>query len=211
MGDFRALRRAWWCFVCIVAVVGIPARGQSELPRFEVGASFTSVHYQHPLDTSDQSGFGGSFSWNIRRYVALDTSLNFFPSRPPGRTSQAGGRVLEGLFGARAGLRREHYGIYGKIRPGFFSYGDVIKQVTLTPTSEQTVAGRETNVALDFGGVAELYATRHWAARFDLGDTLVFFPTRTLLVNLTGTPATLTSPAFHMHNFQVATGIVFRF
>ena len=54
---------------------------------------------------------------------------------------------------------------------------------------------RATEFALDYGGVLELYPSRHVALRFDVGDTVIRFG------NL----------GFTSHNLQITPGVAFRF
>ncbi|HMB26765.1 MAG TPA: hypothetical protein VKS99_01610, partial [Blastocatellia bacterium] len=97
-----------------------------------------------------------------------------------------------GLFGVKTGMRSEKFGIFGKLRPGFFRFGE---------SGSLGVTGQSfTQFALDFGGVFELYPTRSVALRFDVGDTVIRF-----------TNPNLVSSTFNSNNLQISTGIAFRF
>lgn len=56
-----------------------------------------------------------------------------------------------------------------------------------------------TDFAFNYGEVIEYRPTRHFALRFDVGDTIVTYPHSSI-----GTP-------FHQHNFQISEAFVIRF
>jgi hypothetical protein len=59
--------------------------------------------------------------------------------------------------------------------------------ITLGPgASIVDTFGRTTYFALDFGGVIELYPTKHLVVRLDAGDTMIY-PGRLPIVTLLGT------------------------
>src|SRR5437870_4825851 len=113
-----------------------------------------------------------------------------------GASDVEGGRVTAAFFGPKGGYRTRRVGVFGKIRPGFQTYGKVITSVaSINPL--QFTFGRRVNFALDMGGVAEYYATNRIALRFDIGDTRIRFGSR--------------FTHFWGNNLQFATGLVFRF
>ena len=91
---------------------------------------------------------------------------------------------MTGLFGVKAGTRTEHFGLFAKVRPGFLTFDNALRAETIlvTPgplgfpigTISSLRFGRLTQPALDLGGVVEYYPARHWAFRWDMGDTLIF-------------------------------------
>jgi hypothetical protein len=202
---------------------------RSEATRFEAGAQFTSLSF-HPIKelfgdaviggpprTATEFGFGGRFTYNLNRTVAVEAETNFLP-RDQDLAAGASGRVTQGQFGVKAGHRFRSFGIFGKARPGFVSFGDSLKQVGTRPFTfdgRQFLAGvfeegRRTFFSMDVGGVVELYATRRWLLRFDAGDTVIHYGRRsveTVFVN----PAILAAPPETHHNFQFSSGVAFRF
>ncbi|MFI5103620.1 MAG: hypothetical protein ACHP79_01735, partial [Terriglobales bacterium] len=74
--------------------------------------------------------------------------------------------------------------------------------------------GRLTQRALDLGGVAEYYPARHWAFRWDFGDSLVF-QEKGPTFNFTGVGAPTQQPFtqrnFGSNHFQFSTGVHYRF
>jgi hypothetical protein len=72
------------------------------------------------------------------------------------------------------------------------------------------------NFALDLGGVLELYPSRRWALRLDIGDTVLrrHLPTTTTLTTSPPISATvLPAPdlIFTRHHLQINAGVGFRF
>lgn len=203
-------------------------RAQAEdPPRFEVGAHFSSLTIQPPPFESfrTEPGVGGRFTVNVTDYLAAEAEATYFPNDNGVTGFYSGGRTTQGLFGVKAGKRFERFGVFGKVRPGFVSFSRVITGQTLTTLGPfpfvDSQFGRRTEFATDIGGVLEFYPTRRIVTRFDIGDTLVRYRTRTL--NLTSfyqptfdesSPATLgpvTFPGETKHNFQFTAGIGFRF
>ncbi len=178
------------------------AHSQTAPPRFEAGGHFTAIHL---TDVKENTlGLGVRFVYNPFRHLSLETELNQTVTRPPFGSSLTGGLIREGFFGPKAGLRKPKFGIFGKVRPGFVSFDDVLKSITFSPSA--TVFGRKTQFALDVGGVVEIYASRRLSVRYDMGDTIVFYGQEALFP-----PPTPVSPGLAQHNFQFSSGILFRF
>jgi hypothetical protein len=194
--------------VCLLFITTQPAFSQDSPGRFEVGGNFTALRF----------GRGGFFGpgvdgdLNFGRHIALDGSYSWLPSSPT--------HLMTGLFGAKVGTRTEHFGFFGKVRPGFVSFGNMERSATeiIGPGLVSSVSlrfARQTERALDFGGVVEYYPARHWALRWDVGDLVAFQePSPTLTIIINGVPHTTTFNAFPpgtLHNFQFNTGVHYRF
>jgi hypothetical protein len=121
------------------------------------------------------------------------------------------------LFGGKVGTRTEHFGFFGKVRPGFVSRGDQLRGETIIVGPAPIISipnirfGRLTERALDFGGVVEYYPSKHWALRYDFGDTVVFGEAAKITIIgdpplITGVPNGNTT-----HNFQFSTSVHYRF
>ncbi|HLR04680.1 MAG TPA: hypothetical protein VK117_02640, partial [Pyrinomonadaceae bacterium] len=128
-----------------------PICAQSKTPKFEVGAQFSLICFSD-LDITEP-GFGGRFTYNINDHLAV---------------------------GVKAGGRTRRIGVFGKVRPGFVHFGNFEKPeafgVVCTgfcalPTPPFNFS--ETDIAVDLGGVIELYPSRRTIVRFDVGDTIV--------------------------------------
>lgn len=110
-----------------------------------------------------------------------------------------------GCFKVISGWRGKRLGFFGKARPGFLSFDNAITQVFVPPALVTFEFGRRTFFAVDAGGVFEFYPSRRFAFRVDVGDTIIRYP-RIAANNVGGFV-----PAATTHNFQVSTGIQFRF
>jgi hypothetical protein len=144
-------------------------------------------------------------STNFNSSFALEGEGDFFLNNPsPGILS--GGRAIQGLFGPKIGYRTDTVGIFVKARPGFITFSNTFQGINFNPTvpSAFTIeTGRLTEPALDLGTVIEIYPSRHWAWRTDLGDTMIFYRS----VAFFG----ITLPGSTQNNFQFSTGFQYRF
>jgi hypothetical protein len=206
----RSLTTAFKLVMVCAVFYSTTAIAQDSPGRFEVGGNFTALRFE----SGGFFGPGVEGDINFGRHFALDGGFSWLPSGTL--------HVMTGLFGAKVGTRREHFGFFGKVRPGFISFGDVLRQDIITITTQPgpsvssfTRLGRLTERALDLGGVMEYYPSRHWALRWDIGDTVLFGeqpPNATLIVD--GVTSTLLNPLFPhgtTHNFQFSTGVHYRF
>jgi len=209
--------------VLVLAMVTGTARSQSQTQsqpsRIEVGAlvsvlGIEDAHGLNDLFPRREFGFGGRVSYNLNSHFALEGEINFFPRDfRKFTTNFTGGRMTEGLFGLKAGLRRNKFGIFGKVRPGFESSGGATfprfpngnGPDPLNPFGFETK--RATQFALDVGGVAELYPSRRTIVRFDVGDTIVRYPG----ILFTNSNGSLTTETVYSHSLQFSAGFGFRF
>lgn len=182
-----------------------------ELPRFEIGAQFTSLSAN-----PSRVGVGGRFTININRNFALEAEGNVFPGK------KFDGRAAQGLFGVKIGKRYEKFGVFAKARPGVFyqsqgSYNAVLRPNVAPgePFPFDFKTRSQTSFALDAGGVLEFYPTRKIVTRFDFGDTIIVTPPRTIDVATfeNGVPVV---QSFRLstrttHNFQFSAGVGYRF
>ena len=98
-----------------------------DVPRFEVGAQFSSITVRDPSPISGQSnseshteaGIGARFTYNFTGLVAAEAELTFFPHDNDNFNDYTAGRAVQGLFGVKIGKRFERFGLFGKACPGF--------------------------------------------------------------------------------------------
>ena len=208
----------------VLAIVIGTARGQSEpqsqLSRIEAGALVSVLDIKDAHGLTDlfprrEFGFGGRVSYNLNSHFALEAEINFFPRDfRKFTTNFTGGRMTEGLFGLKAGIRKNNFGIFGKFRPGFESSGHaaVPRFLNGNGPDPQNPFGferiRSTQFALDVGGVVELYPSRRTIVRFDIGDTIVRYP-GILFTNFSD--GSLTTETVYSHTLQFSAGVGFRF
>jgi len=200
----------------------LEAKAQSdEVPKFELGAQFSSITKPDFNNGATEPGFGGRFTFNLNRSVALEAVGNFFPHSCRFCASGNSGNIAQGLFGAKAGKRFEKWGIFGKARPGVvsFSKGDFKYVATGTGGSFpfEIRQNRLTNFAVDLGGLLEFYPSRRIVTRFEAGDTLIHYGQRQSnflsFDPTTGVPILVpfTIRAETRHNFQFVAGVGWRF
>lgn len=216
------------CFLCLCIEV---AHAQSDAPKFEIGAQFTTLRFGE-LDTTEP-GFGGRFTYNINDNFAVEAEGNFFfRNRDPEETrtfeefleTLTGGRKTQALFGVKAGVRGNRIGVFGKVRPGFVRFSRFERNLEvplLDSTSGQPSLSptfSETDFALDLGGVLEVYPSRHTVIRVDVGDTIIHSNSgeEILQPGLTPSPqgsfrSVVGVVRSTSHNLQLNVGIGFRF
>ena len=192
-----------------------------ELPKFEVGAQFTSLTKPDNFNGATEPGFGGRFTFNLNRSVALEAVGNFFPHKCYfcGRTGENSGNITQALFGVKAGKRFEKWGIFAKARPGIVSFSDgetgYVSVNNGIPFDFRQ--NRGTYFAADLGAVLEFYPSKRIVTRFEGGDTLIrygsrngnFFGFDPLTGNTTLIPFTMRPET--RHNFQFVAGVGWRF
>jgi hypothetical protein len=169
-------------------------------------------------------GVGGRAAYNLGDHWSIESEINVFP-----RDNAINGRTLQGLFGTKAGLRGKRVGIFGKVRPGFLHMTRSLSDcgVGRGVGASCVFDGTRTDVALDLGAVLELYTSRRWYMRVDLGDTVQFFrgnkdvgfffftpiePINTQAVKIAQSSQDPFDKRAHtFHNVQFGFGVGFRF
>jgi hypothetical protein len=184
--------------------------------RLEFGPQFTTliVERESSLDgVRTEPGIGGFASYNFFPFFDVDAAVNFFPRGTKSSGVHDGGDIFQGLFGIKGGIRRDRVGIFGKVRPGFNSYSQAFTGVSEisagSPPVLKNLFGRSTNFVLDLGGVVELYPTRHTTLRFDLGDTHIYFATKSFVSSngaVTSVPG-----GQRLHSIELSVGYAWRF
>lgn len=154
-------------------------------------------------------GFGGFASYRLWGVFDLDSDVLYFPASRTTGGAHDGGKILQGLFGVKAGIRRNHYGFFGKVRPGFNSYSQAVTSVTDSNRSSPSYTyGRSTNMVLDLGGIVEFYPRERSTLRLEAGDTHIFYGTRSVDVN--GVPTVYPGGGLK-HSIQFIVGYGLRF
>ncbi len=209
---------------------GTSVNGREQTPRFEVGAQFTSMSVASITNAREcpaclssdvihtEPGFGTRFTFNLTDYIALEAEGNFF-TREILDLPNPSGYMFQGQFGAKAGKRFERWGVFGKARPGFVGFTRVSEVVgsrearIFGETFVLPVFGvvKKLYFSMDIGGVAELYISRRWMARFDFGDTIIRWGALRAPLTFSFRNPVITRPLETHHNFQFSSGIGFRF
>ena len=194
--------------------------------RFELGAQFSSLSLQEiercifclAVDYRDiltQTGFGGRLTYNVTSGFALEVQSDFYPRevRQFTNNGRAGGRILQGQAGVKAGKRFERFGIFGKARPGIVSFSEVVKVDDLDPTFGFPIfrTDRKNYFSMDVGGVLEFYPSPRIVTRFDGGDTMIRYGAAELPLSIFPAVSNFQMPPQTMHNFQFSAGVGWRF
>ncbi len=181
-------------------------KARPPVDHWEIGAQYSNISL--PVLSSDCTGAcrkslsatGFTFDYNVTRGIAFDSSLNFIPAQ------QGTKPMMQGLFGVKLGERYQHFGVFGKVRPGFIYYDSAM------PGGGATSPESLTRFAADFGGVFEVYPARRSTFRLDVGTTLVRY--------LSDHPDTIKYPLGSLlsndyivtqGNLQVSTSYTYRF
>jgi hypothetical protein len=153
-------------------------------------------------------GFGGRFTFNIVRGLALETESTFMPVQSPYT-----GHAAQWFYGVKAGRRTERLGIFAKLRPGYMYLSKSHCDGFGLFNGNYTCLGSyNKNPALDLGAVIELYRSRRSVLRFDIGDTIVHFGNISRYQPELGAA----NKAIHVaggttHSLQVGVGVGIRF
>jgi hypothetical protein len=212
-----------WFPILFLLALPLPLTGQTEDQRkFELGVQVVRLPIEDArgipslgLGVHTEPGFGARFGYNVNRYLALEAEGNFFPrDYDKFITDFTGGRAFQTLFGAKAGLRQKRFGVFGKVRPGFFtstatSHADFPDGNGPNPNNRFGLRRVTASLlTLDVGGVVEFYPTKRTILRFVAGDTITRYPDLEFVCFPSGTPCPVT---IYSHKFQMSIGWGWRF
>ena len=196
---------------------GEVAIAQSTTPKLELGGSVSLMRQADIGRFGDfpgvpskwDPGFGGRLSFNVKSWAAVEAEVNFFPRE---RDFFDQGRKTQGLFGVKAGLRKDKFGVFGKLRPGFMRFNSIFS----CSDDDINTCGRfgRTEFALDLGGVVEVYPSHRAVVRFDVGDTVIKFSDTNVIIPFPELPGGIfrfTKMGRTTHNLQVIVGVGIRF
>jgi hypothetical protein len=194
-------------FLGFVGFAGEATAQNQGCPRIELGPELNNIYLPiNPVGSVNyQPGLGGVFAFNVVPWFALDSSFTITPTASSAGSSFAGGRLTQFNAGVRAGIKKGRLGFYGKVRPGLASFGSVIKTVDFQTFPPQFGFGRLTEPSLDVGGIVQVYISRRFALRFEAGDTIIRYGSRTLFVGQPPVSGVTTN------NFEYGVGFIFRF
>lgn len=188
-----------------------PDATKEQTRRFEVGAQFTSL-FVKPSNSQGslffprihaEPGLGGRVTFNLTESIAFEAEGNYFTREQ--FSFPEGGKMYQGQFGGKIGKRFDKWGVFGKARPGFVGFSQVLQSPLGVQIGPLTFV-RRLYPSLDVGGVVEFYVSPRWMARFDVGDTIIRYSE----IRFPGAPS-FTVPSVTRHNLQVSSGIGFRF
>ena len=154
-----------------------------------------------------ESGFGGYASYRFYGALYLDGDVLYFPKSAPAGPHD-GGTILQTTIGLKGGIRRNHFGFFGKARPGLHTYSQTLTSINQTGATTVNGYGRSTNFVLDLGGIVEFYPRESGTLRVEVGDTHLYFTDRS--VNIDGSPVTFPGGKLK-HSIQFIFGYGWRF
>ena len=173
--------------------------------RVSTGISFVSVSLPGSESgclqcRQNHPGVGIPYSFRVLEHLYFDSEVSHLTG------SEGGDPSVQGLFGAKFGEQAEHWGLFGRVRPGFIYYKNAWSG------GENPHFTNLSRFALDAGGTLEFYPNRRSTIRFDFGSTLVRYlqdypnPRISAIESLISTDYYVTQG-----NFQISTGYRFRF
>ena len=162
------------CFLalCVFTANVNSARAQTPPPKFEFGTHFSVMHFSD-LDFTDP-GFGFRLTYNVNKHLALEAEGNIFPRDPQDYFKAfKGSHKTQALFGIKAGKRGRRFGFFGKVRPGFINFSNFYGSFQIGDPTPPKFEFKQTDFALDAGGVVEYYTSPRTFIRVDAGDTII--------------------------------------
>jgi hypothetical protein len=157
----------------LLCILGAQAQAQhtdtttAEVPRYEIGGLVYNLGGGNHSDLAD-AGFGGRFTYNLTKYLAVDTELSASVDFDDDYFVVNG---AQGFAGLKAGGRYKRVGVFAKARPGFVTNFHRARPGGASPFDAERIA----KPAFDLGGVFEIYLSRNAAIRFDASDVIIPF------------------------------------
>lgn len=172
-------------------------------------SNLTLMRDNPQIGVRNESGFGAYASLHLYKVFFLDGDLLYFPQYASSPGIHDGGTILQGLFGVKGGIRRNHMGFFGKVRPGFNYYSKSETGYTLDANQTPVFSYSPTSAfVLDLGGIVEFYPTERGTLRIEAGDTHIFWSDKSY--NANGTPVSYPGGKLR-HSIQLAFGYGWRF
>jgi len=157
----------------------------SETPsrRWVIGAqgAYAAAANVLDLNVKHRGGIGGFVSYRLSRLLDADVAVTALPQATLGRSPWDGGHILQAVGGIKLGTRSERLGAFVKARAGVNSHGDALKGRDSSPYTVSL--GRSNLPVLDIGGIVEVDASSRVLARFEAGDIVTFYPSRTIVLD----------------------------
>jgi len=143
----------------------------------EVAGHFSSFYSNmgYSIPRIEYPGIGGRFTFNLNNQIALEAETNFVKS--------TGEQRFINVFGAKAGLRKEGWGLFGLLRPGVITYREITGCFAVVGRPCDPHYAGTNRFGIDFGGAFEIYNFGVYKSdrlffRLDITDTLASHTTQ---------------------------------
>jgi hypothetical protein len=196
-----------------MALLCTTASAQSVSNKMEAGVLLSGTFLKE-IGTRDVGvgtsavGFGGRFVHKALPYTDFETDILIWPNN-----QATAGTWIQGLFGVKIGKRFDRAGFFVKVRPGFMHFRkDPFGASKPGPGPGPLMTGNwasSTEASADLGGVIEYYTSRGVILRFDLGDTVLRYGRRSVVLTQLQPP--IERGGFTTHNWQGSFGLSFPF
>ena len=161
-----------------VPLLLLPSIARSQ--RLEAG-TFVTYTFLEEIGSTDHGvgtstlGLGGRAVWHIVPFVDIDGELAIHPN------AGVQGYKVQGMVGAKAGMRAKVLGVFAKVRPGFLFFSkDPFGVGRPGAMLGHTDWAHSLDPTVDVGGVVEYYAPNNLIVRLDVGETIVRYHSRTV-------------------------------
>jgi hypothetical protein len=179
---------------------------EPERSPVDVGILFSlqqRVHEDGAGQILPNRGGGAWGSWNLSKYVSLDTTAFYSPQDDKFAFPQDGGRDLMAVWGIKGGIRRDRLGCFAAVRPGMMQFSRTNHYQDFYVNPPVILNAKTTDYVMDVGGVVEYYAARHFLLRADVGNGYVHYHAADLRYPISKVP-TLTPKDAYYPPFQRA-------
>jgi hypothetical protein len=194
-------------------------QAQSSEPKVEIVGQFTRLRFEQTPDFyNSRSGGGAVIAYSLNQTISLEAAFLAFGKGQvifAGEVENRPEPEFQGLFGIKAGVQREKYGVFAKLRPGFTRLSPALHCNGESFTSCETQ--RKNGFTVDYGGVFEVYPVRRVVVRADVGAAYTRYPDRRVFIpSEPGSPIPFPG-VFHDRDgvsrnlFQFSIGAGFRF
>jgi hypothetical protein len=187
----------------LFTATAVRAQSGSEESRSEVGAFYTGINLNGFGETVN--GIGGRVAYNLDEHLAVEAEASFFPETHLGNNQL--GQKVQAFMGIKSGVRSRYIGVFVKARPGVMFIGEITSAFNCSGSGAATICSpSHNNLALDLGGILELYPSSRTLIRFDADDTMVRI--RRATIGIFSNPPAISDTT---NNFQFSVGFGYRF
>jgi hypothetical protein len=200
----------WQISTGVSYAIGVPRRDDSsEQPvsgSWELGGQIARTTSAGGVTTQLQtlSSLGAFASYRLVPAIYADATINFSMHDNRVHSPWTGGYVTQALGGVKVGVRKDAYGLFGKVRIGVNSHSGAVRAIG--PAG--FVLSRANSLVVDAGVVLERYLPKRLLVRFDAGEAISAYGSTTFTWAGVVTPQVMASP---IDGLQMTVGFGWRF